>query len=71
LRERSRRQGDVAGEIAVVYAGLGDKKATWAWLEQARETRTLVLDDLSLILDRLRPDPRVDLFRRKMGLQAR
>jgi TolB-like protein/DNA-binding SARP family transcriptional activator/Flp pilus assembly protein TadD len=71
LRERARRQGDVAGEIAVVYAGLGDKRETWAWLEQARETRTLVLDDLSLVLDRLRPDPRVDLFRRELGLEQR
>ena len=71
LRERSGRRGDVAGEIAIVYAGLGDKEQTWAWLEQARETHTLVLDDLSLVLDRLRPDPRVDLFRRQLGLLRR
>ena len=71
LRERSRRHGDLAGEIATVYAGRGDKKASWVWLEQARDARTLVLDDLSLVLERLRPDPRVDLFRRELGLQNR
>jgi DNA-binding SARP family transcriptional activator len=71
LLERSRRQDDVAGEIATVYAGLGDKEKTWAWLHHAREKRTLVLDHLSLIFDRLRPDPRVDAFRRELGLQNR
>lgn len=71
LLERSRRHGDLAGEIATVYAGLGDKEETWAWLEQARQRRTLLLDHLSLIFDRLRPDPRVDVFRRQLGLQNR
>jgi len=71
LLDRSQRRGDLAGEIATVYAGLGDREKAWTWLEQARDRRTLVLDQLSIVLDRLRPDSRVDLFRRQLGLQNR
>jgi len=71
LRERGQHQGQVAGEIATVYAGLGDREEAWAWLERARETHTLVLDDLPLVLDQLRPDPRIDRFRRELGLENR
>lgn len=71
LLQRSQQRDDFCGEVATVYAGLGDRTETWAWLERARDTHTLVLDHLSLVLDRLRPDPRVDLFRRQLGLQNR
>ncbi|HEY2377861.1 MAG TPA: hypothetical protein VGH98_17950, partial [Gemmatimonadaceae bacterium] len=71
LRQRAQHQGELAGEIAVVYAGLGDRKETWVWLERARSAHTLVLDDVPLILDQLRPDPRIDLFRQELGLQNR
>jgi DNA-binding SARP family transcriptional activator len=69
--ERSRRRGDVSGEIAMVYAGLGDRERSFAWLERARVERTLVLDHLPVILDRLRPDPRVELIRRRLGFESR
>jgi tetratricopeptide (TPR) repeat protein len=68
LLEGSRHGGELAGEIATVYAGLGDHDRAFAWLEQARSERTLVLDDLPLVLKELRPDRRVDLFRRRLGL---
>ncbi|HKN68875.1 MAG TPA: BTAD domain-containing putative transcriptional regulator [Gemmatimonadaceae bacterium] len=71
LLGHSRRRGELAGEIATVYAGLGDKPKAWVWLEQGRDSHTLVLDHLSLALDRLRPDPRVDAFLRQLGLQNR
>jgi tetratricopeptide (TPR) repeat protein len=70
LLNRSERHEELAGEIAIVYAGLGDREATWVWLERARESRTLVLDHLSLVLDRLRPDPRIEGYRREIGLES-
>jgi Flp pilus assembly protein TadD len=71
LLERSRRRGDVSGEIAMLYAGLGDRERTFAWLERARVERTLVLDHLPVILDRLGPDPRVEPIRRRLGFENR
>lgn len=71
LLDRSRRRGDLEGEIATVYAGLGDKEKTWMWLNRARDKQTLVLDHLSLVFNQLRPDPRIDVFRREIGLQNR
>lgn len=71
LLERSQRRGDVAGEIAMVYAGLGDRERTLAWLEHARDERTLVLDHLPIILDRFQPDPRIELIRHRLGLVSR
>ena len=68
--ERQQRRGDASGEIAMVYAGFGDRDRTVTWLEDALEKRTLVLDHLPLILDGLRPDPRIELIRRRLGLRS-
>jgi hypothetical protein len=70
LLERSQRRSDVAGEIAMVYAGLGDKERTIVWLERAHDERTLVLDHLPVILAWLRPDPRFQSIRRRLGLDS-
>jgi DNA-binding SARP family transcriptional activator/Flp pilus assembly protein TadD len=69
--ERQQRRGDVAGEIAMVYAGLGDTERTVTWLEDAREQRTLILDQLPLIFEQLRPDPRIELIRHRLGFASR
>jgi hypothetical protein len=66
--DRSQRRGDVAGEIATVYAGLGDRERTALWLERARHERTLVLEELPTILRSLRQDPRNQLIRSQLGL---
>jgi Flp pilus assembly protein TadD len=71
LLERWHRRGDVAGEIAMVYAGLGDKARTVAWLEHARDERTLVLDHFPFILDGLRQDADIQLIRHRFGFATR
>lgn len=54
-------------EIALVYAGLGDKDDAFAWLEEAYKTHSEGLTNLNIdpCLDPLRSDPRfADLLRR-------
>ncbi len=54
-------------EIALVYAGLGDKDDAFAWLEEAYKSRSEGLTNLKIdpCLDPLRSDPRfADLLRR-------
>jgi tetratricopeptide (TPR) repeat protein len=54
-------------EIALVYAGLGDKDDAFAWLEAAYKTNSEGLTNLNIdpCLDPLRADPRfADLLRR-------
>jgi hypothetical protein len=54
-------------EIALVYAGLGDKDDAFAWLEEAYKTHSEGLTNLKIdpCLDPLRSDPRfADLLRR-------
>ena len=57
--------------IAAIYAGLGEKEQTWAWLEKAYEERASWLSDQFKVdarFDSLRSDPRYQDFLRRMGL---
>ena len=71
LEERSRRAGGSAFEVAAVYAGLGEKDHAFAWLDKAVEGRAIDFQHLPAVLDALQPDPRLDDFRRRLGIQKR
>ncbi|MGH9847746.1 MAG: hypothetical protein ACREEM_54350 [Blastocatellia bacterium] len=67
LVELSKRQYVSPTQIAIVYAGLGDKDRTFTWLEQAFERRDPVLSSIKFErrLDSLRADRHyLDLLRR-------
>ena len=71
LLDRSRRIDGGAFEVAIVYIGLGDKTRAFAWLDKAVDDRSIGFEWLPAILDDLRPDPRFDRLRRRIGIQAR
>jgi tetratricopeptide (TPR) repeat protein len=59
LKERVRKDNVGTYEIALVYAGLGEKDAAFAWLEKAHQVRDKGLTFLKVdpSLDPLRSDP--------------
>jgi tetratricopeptide (TPR) repeat protein len=60
-------------DIAVIYAGLGDKDRAFLWLERSYEegSRSLVFLQVAPVLDSLRGDPRFsDLVRRRFKSRA-
>ena len=69
LLDRSRRIDGGAFEVAVVYVGLAEKDQAFAWLDKSVDDRSLGFDWLPSILDDLRPDPRFDRLRRRIGIQ--
>jgi serine/threonine protein kinase/Flp pilus assembly protein TadD len=59
--------------VAVVYAGLGDNDAAFAWLNRAYDDRSYILAiylTTDARLDRLHADPRFDELRRRIGLPS-
>jgi TolB-like protein/DNA-binding SARP family transcriptional activator/Flp pilus assembly protein TadD len=71
LEEHWRRVGGGAFEVATVYAGLGDKDQAFAWLDKAVKDRAVTFEYLPAVLDALASDPRVDDFRRRLGMRER
>jgi len=59
-----------AYDIAILYAGLGDKEAAFEWLNVAYQERDSGMERLKSDpwLDPLRPDPRLNDLIRKVGL---
>jgi TolB-like protein/DNA-binding winged helix-turn-helix (wHTH) protein/Tfp pilus assembly protein PilF len=72
LKKISKRRYVSSYEIAVIYAGLGDKDKALEWLERAYEERASFLIFLKVDprLDSLRPDPRFQDLLRRMGLAS-
>jgi TolB-like protein/Tfp pilus assembly protein PilF len=59
--------------VAVVYAGLGENDAAFAWLNRAFADRSYILSlylTTDARLDRLHSDPRFDELRRRIGLPS-
>jgi adenylate cyclase len=57
-------------DIAVTYAGLGDTKAAFDWLEEAYRQRVFRIIEITLpMFDNLRSDPRWHDLVRRIGLQ--
>lgn len=70
LQEHVEKNGLGRYEIALVYAGLGDKDDAFAWLEKALTAHDKGLTYLKIdpCLDPLRSDPRFDDLMRRVGL---
>jgi predicted Zn-dependent protease len=71
LVARSRRIDGGAFEVAIVHLGLGDKDAAFAWLDKSVDDRSLGFEWLPSIVDELRPDPRFERLRRRIGIEPR
>jgi TolB-like protein len=72
LKEDVQKDGVGRYEIALVYAGLGDKKDAFQWLDDAYRSHDVGLVYLKVdpCLDPLRTDPRFDSLLRRVGLAA-
>jgi tetratricopeptide (TPR) repeat protein len=71
LRELSAHAYVAPYNVAVVYAGLGDKDETFAWLRRACDERSYLLAlylTTDARLDGLHSDPRFIELRRRIGL---
>lgn len=70
LQEHVQKDGVGRYEIALVYAGLGDKREAFQWLDDAYHTHDagLVYLKVDPCLDSLRSDPRFDELMRRVGL---
>jgi len=70
LIERSRSTYVSPFDIAIVYAGLGDRDQAFAWLEKAHAERTRFLLSINVDprLDPLRADPRFAALVRRIGV---
>jgi hypothetical protein len=71
LLDRARRVEGNAFNVATVYAGLAENEQAIAWLGKAFDERAIPFDNLDLVLNALAPDPRVDAFRQRLGIQKR
>jgi tetratricopeptide (TPR) repeat protein len=70
LLARSTRSYVSPFDIAVVYAGLGDRDQAFAWLEKAfdERPRTMLSLKVNPRLDPLRSDPRFAILMRRVGV---
>jgi len=72
LKDYVQKRGVGTYEIALVYAGLGNKDEAFAWLEKSYKARDKGLTYLKLdpCVDPLRSDPRFQDLLRRMGLTS-
>jgi serine/threonine protein kinase/Tfp pilus assembly protein PilF len=71
LKEQSEHSYVAPYNVAVIYAGLGDKDQAFAWLDQAYKERSYLLAvylTTDARLDHLHSDPRFADLRRRIGL---
>lgn len=70
LKEAVRKNGVGSYEIALVYAGLGDKQQAFAWLDESYTAHDVGLAFLRIdpTLDPLRSDPRFNRLLQRVGL---
>ena len=70
LREHVKKSGIGRYEIALVYAGLGEKNEAFAWLDQsfAAHDKGLTYLKVDPCIDPLRTDPRFASLVKRVGL---
>ena len=71
LTNRWRRTNEGAFLIAIVHAGLGDRDRAFEWLNRSLDEIAPVIHIAQPMFDDLRGDPRLQQFRRRVGLQNR
>ena len=71
LQAKYEKQEAFPGDLAAVYAGLGDKDHAFAWLEKDFQARSGRLGRIRYLIpfETLRSDPRYADLLRRMGLQ--
>ena len=72
LKELSAHSDVAPYNVAIIYAGLGDKDQAFAWLERAYKERSYFMAEYLPTderLDSLRADPRFVSLRRRVGLR--
>lgn len=69
--DRERRTHSGAFTVAAVYAGLGETDQAFTWLNRSLDDRSLMLDNMVVIFDGLRRDPRFNRFRQRLNGQNR
>ncbi len=73
LKEKLEQRQVSPSEIALVYAGLGEKDQAFAWLQMAYEEHNggfwMIFLKVLPLFDNLRSDPRYNLLLKKMGLE--
>ncbi len=69
LLEKRKAQFLPPTQIAIIYAGLGDRDNAFAWLERSFEDRAWIMDELNVnpLFDAFRGDPRFGDLIRKMN----
>jgi len=72
LKQEIQRSGIGRYEIALIYAGAGDKNNAFEWLERSFENRDKGLTYLKIdpCLDPLRPDPRLQELIKRVGFPS-
>jgi hypothetical protein len=73
MKEMSEHSYIAPYNVAVIYAGLGEKDEAFTWLNRAYDDRSYTLVEYLTTdarLDSLRSDPRFDELRRRIGLPA-
>ena len=70
LLEQSKQRYIPPAVIAIIYAALGDKDQSFAWLDKSIEERDLIMARLKVDqrFDNLRSDPRFTELERRVGL---
>ncbi len=71
LQKRHKREPNWFYEIALIYAGLGEREQAFAWLEKAYENKeeaSLALLKVEPMLDSLRSEPRFNELLKRLGL---
>ena len=70
LKERAKRRHVLPYDMAVIYAGLGEKDRAFEWLEKAYAERDedLLYLKVDPVLDSLRSDQRFTDLMRRVGL---
>ena len=69
LVARRERTGIGAFHIAVVYAGMGNRDETFAWLDKSIDDRSIVSFIMGPTFEDLHDDPRFKKLRRRLGLE--
>ncbi len=71
LMARRERTGVGAFHVAVVYAGLGNRDETFAWLDKSIDDRSIVSFIMGPTFEDLQSDPRFGQLRRRLGVASR
>lgn len=71
LTNSAKRTGHGAFQVAVVYAGLGDRDRSFEWLNRSVDDASLTPQIMLPLFDDLHSDPRFEQLRSRLRFQNR